>query len=104
MSLAEEPYWTALIIAARFQTVLASGKAAHASARNARGGGLTRHPSTNSAPAGATDAGAKLDGVGAGAGPVPPGRTARGGAGGPPGAPFRPALPRPPANNLLPSP
>src|SRR5262249_56967733 len=104
MSLAEEPYWTALIIAARFQTVLASGKAAHASARNARGGSLTRHPSTNSAPAGATDAGTKLDGMGTGAGPVPLVRTAGGGGGSRPGAPFRPGLPSPRATQLLPPP
>src|SRR5262249_59818809 len=95
MSLAEEPYWTALIIAALFQSVLASGRSEIAGPRNARGGGLTRHPSTNSAPAGATDAGTKLDGMGAGAGPVPPVRTAGGGGGRPPGAPFRPTLPRP---------
>src|SRR5215831_3786515 len=80
MSLVEEPYWTALIIAALFQSVLASGReeTRHASVRNARGGGLTRHPSTNSAPAGATDAGTKLDGMGTGAGPVPLVRTAGG--------------------------
>src|SRR5215813_6682921 len=71
MSLAEEPYWTALIIAALFHSVLASGRSENAGPRNARGGGLTRHPSTNSAPAGATDAGTKLDGMGTGAGPVP---------------------------------
>src|SRR6266436_7520119 len=81
MSLAEEPYWTALIIAALFQSVLASGRTENAGPRNARGGGLIRHPSTNSAPAGATDAGTKLDGMGTGAGPVPLVRTAGGGDG-----------------------
>src|SRR5262245_21817639 len=106
MSLAEEPYWTALIIAARFQSVLASsqGEAAHASARNARGGGLTRHPSTNSAPAGATDAGTKLDGMGTGAGPVPLVRTAGGGDGCRRGAPFGQALPSHSATNFVASP
>src|SRR5262249_61174047 len=106
MSLAEEPYWTALIIAALFQSVLAwgRGETAHASVRNARGGGLTRHPSTNSAPAGAEGAGAKLDGMGAGAGPLPPVRTARRGGRWPPGGPFSPALAGPPASDLRPSP
>src|SRR5262249_3611326 len=87
MSLAEEPYWTALIIAALFQSVLAwgRGETAHASVRNARGGGLTRHPSTNSAPAGGAGAGAKLDGKGRGAGPRPPVRTTGGGGGAPRG-------------------
>src|SRR5262249_60765123 len=41
-------------------------------ARNARGGGLTRHPSTNSAPAGAAEAGAKLEWKGGGARAPPP--------------------------------
>src|SRR5262249_29269672 len=102
MSLAEEPYWTALIIAARFQTVLASGKAAHASARNARGGGLTRHPSTNSAPAGATGAGAKLDW--GGTGPAPGVETAGGGDGCRRCAPFGQALPSRSATNFVASP
>src|SRR6266487_3854561 len=87
MSLAEEPYWTALIIAALFQSVLASGRRENAGPRNARGGGLIRHPSTNSAPAGATDAGTKLDGMGTGAGPVPPGSNRRRGATDADGAP-----------------
>src|SRR5262249_61072635 len=98
MSLAEEPYWTALIIAALLQSVLASGRGetAHASVRNARGGGLTRHPSTNSAPAGGKDARTKLDGRGAGARPPPPVRTAGGGGGSRRRAPATPALPRAP--------
>src|SRR5215468_7807099 len=98
MSLAEEPYWTALIIAALFQSVLAwgRGESAHASVRNARGGGLTRHPSTNSAPAGATDAGTKLDGMGTGAGPVPLVRT----AGEPTVRPIRSGLAEPQRNEL----
>src|SRR6516162_1943317 len=106
MSLAEEPYWTALIIAALFQSVLAwgRGETAHASVRNARGGGLTRHPSTNSAPAGATDAGTKLDGMGTGAGPVPMVRTAGGGDGCRRCAPFAQALPSRSATNFVASP
>src|SRR5262249_12893597 len=71
MSLAEEPYWTALIIAALFHSVLASGRSENAGPRNARGGGLTRHPSTNSAPAGGTGAGERVDGRGTGAAPAP---------------------------------
>src|SRR5262245_43576850 len=102
MSLAEEPYWTALIIAALFQSVLASGRGetAHASVRNARGGSLTRRPSTNSAPAGATDAGTKLDGMGTGAGPVPLVRTAGGGDGCRRCAPIRSGLAEPQRNEL----
>src|SRR6516225_5509398 len=100
MSLAEEPYWTALIIAALFQSVLASGRSENAGPRNARGGGLTRHPSTNSAPAGATDAGTKLDGMGTGAGPVPLVRTAGGGDGCRRCAPCRSSLAEPQRNEL----
>src|SRR5262249_2913067 len=37
MSLAEEPYWTALIIAALFQSVLASGRSESAGPRNCEG-------------------------------------------------------------------
>src|SRR5262249_3613554 len=76
------------------------GETAHASVRNARGGGLTRRPSTNSAPAGAAGAGAEVDGVGAGAGPLPLGRTPRGGHGCPRGGPLPPGLARPRTNDF----
>src|SRR5262249_60341509 len=90
MSLAEERYWTALIIAALLQSVLASarGETAHASVRNARSGGFTRRPSTNSAPAGGGGARGRVDGGGAGARArppaVPPPRGGRGRRGAPP--------------------
>ena len=45
--------------------------------KNARGDGLTRRPSTNSAPAGATDAGTKSEGMGTGHGARPPGSNRR---------------------------
>src|SRR5262249_18597697 len=100
MSLAEEPYWTALIIAALFHSVLASGRSENAGPRNARGGGLTRHPSTNSAPAGAAGARTEIDGMGEGAWPVPPGRTPGGGGGGRRVRPIRSGLAEPQRNEL----
>src|SRR5262249_15481405 len=103
MSLAEEPYWTALIIAALLQSVLASGRGetAHASVRNARGGGLTRHPSTNSAPAGAAGGRAEVDRMRTGARPRPPGwRTRRGGRRMPTVRPIRSGLAEPQRNEL----
>src|SRR5262249_50878666 len=106
MSLVEEPYWTALIIAALLQSVLASarGETAHASVRNARSGGLSRRPPTTTARAGARDAGTKLDGMGTGTGPVPLVRTAGGGDGCRRCAPFAQALPSRSATNFVASP
>src|SRR5947208_16886280 len=103
MSFAGEPYWTALIIAALFQSVLASGWEDDPP-KNARGGGLSRHPSTNSAPTGATDAGTELEGMGTGARPVPLVRTAGGGDGCRRCAPFDQALPSRRATNFVASP
>src|SRR5262249_33576763 len=104
MSLAEEPYWTALIIAALFQSVLASGRRENAGPRNARGGGWTRRPTATSARGGARDAGTKLDGRGRGAGPAPLVRPAGGGDGCRRCAPFGQALPSRSATNFVASP
>src|SRR6476646_9625379 len=70
--------WTSLIIAALYQPVLTSGLELP-KAQNVRGAARSpRHPSTNSAPAGATDAGTELMGWGRAFAPVPLVRTAGG--------------------------
>src|SRR5262249_41334522 len=100
MSLAEEPYWTALIIAALFHSVLASGRSENAGPRNARGGGLTRHPSTRPGRGGAGAAGTTLGGWGAAAGPARLVRTVGGGAGCRRGPPIRSGFAEPQRNEL----
>src|SRR2546430_7930353 len=80
--------WTSLIIAALYQPVLTSGLELPL-ARNVRGAARSpRHPSTNSTPAGATDAGTELKGWGRAFAPVPLVRTAGGGGGCPRGGPL----------------
>src|SRR5262249_34718910 len=98
MSLAEERYWTALIIAALLQSVLASarGETAHASVRNARSGGLSRRPSTNSAPAGGAGTPAEVGRRRA----RPPGPTRRRGRRMPTVRPIRSGLAEPQRNEL----